>query len=115
MTRIDREALRRAVEVASAQSEARRQQIEEMLKERDWEEVALFAAYSAQNHALSLRPWQTPPCEVYDIDEALRQPRDDQRGEHRAAVLLQRLQDAGLSRFEPDPIGALERVQVLLP
>jgi hypothetical protein len=30
--------------------------------------------------------------------------------EYEAHVLLQRLLNAGLSRYEPDPIGALERV-----
>ena len=32
-------------------------------------------------------------------------------GKRSAALLLQRLLDAGLSRWEPDPLGALARIE----
>jgi hypothetical protein len=35
----------------------------------------------------------------------------DHRGEHRAAGLLQRMLALGIWRFEPDPVGAIERAE----
>lgn len=67
-------------------------------------EAAKFAAYCAQIDNLALRPWQSPPCfaerpncDAYAVD------------------LLQRLLAAGLSRWEPDPAGALARIEASPP
>lgn len=50
-------------------------------------------------------PWQSPPCVASLAD--LGKPFDDPRGARESAELLRRLIDAGLSRFELDPIDAL--------
>jgi hypothetical protein len=56
-----------------------------------------------------LQPWQDPPC-IASLDN-LTKPHGDQRGERESAEWLRRLLDAGLSRFEPDPLAAIERVE----
>jgi hypothetical protein len=60
----------------------RSRQLASMLSDEPWIEAAEFAAYGVQIEALALKPWESPPC-VVDEDEA------------------------GLSRYEPDPKGAL--------
>jgi hypothetical protein len=62
MKRVDMEALRRAIAMPRASDPLRDQQIASMLEEREWLEVAEFAAYCCQTEALNLRPWQPPPC-----------------------------------------------------
>jgi hypothetical protein len=54
MDEIDKDALTRAIELARAEPD-RAQQIESMLKDRPWEEVAQFAAYHQQCKNLSLK------------------------------------------------------------
>jgi len=74
-----------------------------------WADIARHAASICQIESLGLRAWQTLPCEV-EINET------DARGcEHRstrnASMILKRLLNAGLSRYEPDPPTALARVE----
>jgi hypothetical protein len=108
MKPVDREALTRAIALTTERTrdEPRRDgetQIEHMLKNRPWREVGEFAAYGQQMHALQLRPWQHPPCWVGT---------DDPDPEHAPAVaLLKRLLANNLSRFEPDPVAALQAVE----
>jgi hypothetical protein len=87
---------------------ATRQQIEAKLESEPWLDVAKLCAYGCQCAALHLEPWQPPPCWV-EIDDG-----DDEiapvLGRRAAAELLRRMLAAGLSRYEPDPIGALARV-----
>ena len=82
-------------------------QIDAKLADESWAEVAELASYCAQGRALSLKPWQTPVCEIHDLASALAQPYGDQRGEREAAELLQRMQRLGISKFDPDPVGAI--------
>jgi hypothetical protein len=42
-----------------------------------------------------------------DPDGALRQPYGDARGAREAAEILKKLLALGLSKFEPDPLGAI--------
>jgi hypothetical protein len=84
-----------------ASGKQRREQLDSMLEDRSWEEVAQFAAYDLQFDSLRLKPWQTPPCCVVDENE----PRV---GEESAAKLLHRMLKAKISRWHPDPIAALE-------
>jgi hypothetical protein len=106
---IDREALERAIAIDRQRDLATRQQIDEKLEREPWREVAEFAAYGCQCTALHLKPWQPPPCWAHP---------DDGDGEYgpvmgrrAAAELLRRLLAAGLSRYEPDPVKALDRVE----
>lgn len=99
---IDRDALARALAIEQAGDEPGRRD-----QGRDWFEAATSASYACQRRALGLRPWQSPPC----YGDA--HPGHD--GHADAAVLLQRLLDAGLSRWEPDPLQALAQAEAPPP
>ena len=71
-----------------------------MLKDRSWEDVAMFASFSCQMTSLRLKPWQTPPCHVVDEHE----PRV---GEEMGAKLLRKMLKNNISRWHPAPIEAL--------
>ena len=94
----DREALEAAM-VKTREEPERAEQLDEMLKDRSWIEVAEFAASHCQRRALRLKPWELPPCDIYEDDP-------DSPGKR----LLKRMLDAGISQFHPDPVAALEAV-----
>jgi hypothetical protein len=97
---VDREALERAVSLVLADRGDFSQHVASMLRERKWIEVAQFCAFSLQMDALSLKPWQEPPC--WDGEDV----RDPQTRE-----LASRLRAANLSIFEPSPLAALARAE----
>jgi hypothetical protein len=111
MRRIDREAMARAIAELRAESDQERERIDGMLAREPWERVGAFAAYCRQDTNLKLKPWMTPPCWVRDIDGTPADGDDGVMGRYAAAVLLQRMLAAGLSRYEPDPVGAFERAE----
>ena len=112
MTPTDKDALTRAIVAARAESAGRAKQLDSMLTDRPWQEVAEFAAHCVQGRTLGLMPWQMPPlCYANRLDSALREPFGDPRGAREAGELLRRLLDAGLSKYEPDPLGGLERAE----
>jgi hypothetical protein len=77
-------------------------------KDRDWTEVAEFAAHCVQGRTLGLMPWQMPPlCYANHLDSALREPFGDPRGAREAGEVLKKMLALGLSRFEPDPLQAI--------
>jgi len=92
---LDREALRRAVEMMRAEGGANRLQIEQKLRDEPWQQAAAFAAYHCQRQTLNLKPWEDTPSH---IDQDSREP---------GARLLRRMLKAGVSRYEPDPLAAL--------
>ena len=99
MTPTDRAALECAVEIARRDpKEAARIDARLAQPGADWLDIAKGCAFHCQIVALRLQPWQNAPM-YGDVTE----PRVDQQ----AAELLRRLLDAGLSRYEPDPIAAL--------
>jgi hypothetical protein len=107
LSRVDREALERALAMACSESPEERARFEEMLRKEDWREVCETAAYAMQCRMLKLKCWQAPPCHVHDdvVDDCT-------YGHKRAEVgLRRRLLAAKLSLFEPDPIGALKRAE----
>jgi hypothetical protein len=81
----------------------RARQLDAMLADRPWDEVAQFAAYFCQTKTLHLKPWQIPPCHVADPDNPA-------PGEATAAKILRKMLAAGLSRWHPDPLAGLEKV-----
>ena len=110
LTPIDRAALELALEADRSKGDrATRLQLESMLQERPWIEVAKFAAYGRQCDALRLRPWQPPPCWA-EVDD-----QDNEAGPisgHRAAAeLLRRMLALGISRWHPDPLAAIEAAE----
>jgi|SRR6266851_579011 len=114
MTPIDRAALELVIEVTRRESPARRQQIDDFLSSpmwiRPWFDVATFCASCAQSRALNSPPWQPPPCNIGNIAAALDDP-DEQRGYRAAALLRQRMERCGVSRWHPNPVAAIAEVE----
>jgi hypothetical protein len=110
MTRADKDALTRALDLARAESPAEARRIDTMIRERGWQSAAEFAAYGLQDRALRLRPWEVAPAWLKtdaDVAHALTAPASHHARLQQAAQLVERLQAAGLSRYEPDPVRAL--------
>jgi hypothetical protein len=103
VNRLDREALKRALALARAESRGRAAQIADKLKDEPWEDVAEFASYCCQIDNLELKPWQDPPMFA------------EIRPDPNALALLVKLLGAGLSRYEPDPVAALAQVRGASP
>ena len=92
------DALKRCLEIAKRDRETR-----ELMADKPVNEAMEAAAYHCQHSALNLKTWQEPPC-VEDEDDP--HPRDPG-----AQKLLRELLQAGISRFEPDSLAALQRVK----
>jgi hypothetical protein len=60
MTKVDREALKRALATSRSNPEYA-VQIETILSAEPWDRVAGYAAYCCQIDNLGLQPWQDPP------------------------------------------------------
>jgi len=100
---VDQKALERALAMV--------RQIDSKLEDEPRVDVARFAAYCCQCNNLHLKPWQPPPCWVDELVSDIHAGPDGIGGQYQAAKLLQRLLEAGLSRFEPDPESALKEVR----
>ena len=110
LSRIDRDALERALAMACRESPEQAARYEEMLRLKPWQEVCESAAYSMQLKTLRLKPWQAPPCNTYS-DEV-----GHGYGHSRGEVLLRRrMLKAKISLYEPDPIAALEKIAAGVP
>jgi len=109
---IDREALGRALKLILGRPEredpGRREQVERLLREEGWFVAADFCVYCCQMELVRPRLWQPVPSDITDIEGTLAKGDDGLGGSYRAALLLKRMLAAGLSRYEPDPVRALE-------
>jgi hypothetical protein len=105
LSRTDRDALERALELARAVSEAERTRFDAIETREGWQEAAERAAYRLQVKTLKLRPWQCPPCDCRS--DEVGQGYGHSRGE---VMLRHRMLKARISLFEPDPIAALELI-----
>jgi hypothetical protein len=109
MTDADKQAFARAIEMARAHDEGRRQQIDDFLRTRAFEDVGRFAAYGCQMRALRLPPWAYPPCWINEAEiDAIIARGDDPHGRFVAAKLLKRMLEVGVSKYDPDPMRAIE-------
>jgi hypothetical protein len=95
----DEDALKLAVKICRARDEGSRDQIDWKIENDRWRDAAEFAAYSCQYDSLNLKPWEEPPCRADENSD------DDSP----ARTLLRRMLAAGVSRYHPDPIAALDR------
>jgi hypothetical protein len=84
--------------------------IDDHVRNSGFFEAGRLASYHCQYRALQLKPWEFPPIWIDDISATLKEP-PEFKDRHRAAKLLQRLFAHGLSRYEPDPVAALERAE----
>jgi hypothetical protein len=109
---VDQEALERAIELVRNRSEkedpGRRAQIDRMMEEDDWFRTVEFCVHCCQMDLVRPRLWQPIPADIDDLEGTLAKGDDGLGGGYRAALLLKRMLAAGLSRYEPDPVRALE-------
>ena len=110
LSRIDRDALERALELARAVSEAERTRFDAIETRDGWQEAAERAAYSRQVKTLQLRPWHAPPCACRS--DEIGPGYGCSRGE---VMLRRRMLKAKISLYEPDPIAALEKIASAAP
>jgi hypothetical protein len=108
----DREAMERAIALSlGSRDRAEAERVRDMLRTRPRAEVGWSCAISCQEKVLRTRPWQPVPA----ADYVAVTDRDDEgspiMGRAAAAELLRRLLAAGLSRYEPDPLRALARIE----
>jgi hypothetical protein len=101
---VDRDALERCMDMAR-RDPSRARQMDSMLTDQAWLEVATFASYVVQGQNLRLKPWESPPM--------CGGPTPGRTGpaaesDIKAGQLLDRMLAAGLSQYEPDPIAALK-------
>jgi hypothetical protein len=112
--KIDREAMKLAIEMVRKRGGADKRQIEEMLRERPWEEVGDFAAGCCQERRLRTKPWQPTPSDDYIFryyKQHLAKGPDGIMGRYRAAELVERMLKAGVSVYHPDPERALAEAE----
>jgi Arc/MetJ family transcription regulator len=113
LSKTDREAMERAIALVRAESRQESERVDEMVAKEGWKRAARYCCYARQDIALHLKPWMTPPCWLRtddDVAAALAQPYGVD-GKRAAGELVQRLLVNGLSRYEPDPLRALEQAE----
>jgi hypothetical protein len=74
-----------------------------IMRPQPWREVAEFAADICQTESLNLMPWEQPPC----------RPGVDCTGNDASLKLAAKMEAAGVSRWHPDPLRALEEANAL--
>jgi hypothetical protein len=91
----DRAALQTAI--AIAQKSERACELADLIRERGWDQAARICAHDCQSRALRLPHWSDEvPCQA------------SVRGRSRASRLLRRMLRRGVSRYDPNPLAALE-------
>lgn len=97
MTKIDKAALELALEmVLTGKDLNRAEQVRLILEEDGWRQAAKFCSYYLQMRRLRLKPWERPPCRL------------DRPDDSEAGRLLGRMLAAGMSKYDPDPLAAME-------
>jgi hypothetical protein len=105
LSRVDRDALRRALVIARAESTTYCEHLAGIEEREGWVSAAQSASYHCQVRSLRLKPWQAPPC--HGGPDEIGVGYGNTTGEVRLRL---RLRAAGLSLYEPDPAGALEKI-----
>ena len=111
MTRIDRRALRLAIEVCRREP-GRDEQITAKLKTETWESVGRFCSTVAQGRKLDLKPWQLCPCDVLPAEVETSPPHHQA---HAAFELQRRMLRLKISKFHPDPLAAIAEAEAARP
>jgi hypothetical protein len=82
------------------------QQIMDKLRSEPREAVARFAVYCQQMDNLGLKPWEMPPCGIDDADAII--ALGEGHADFKAAQLAKRMEKHGVSKYDPDPLAAVE-------
>jgi hypothetical protein len=104
LTKIDEDALRRAVDQARREP-MKAEQLDGIEKQSGRIEAQMTSAYHCQVRNLKLKPWESPPMHGDVVNARSGDGRD------KARELLDRLLAANLSRFEPNPLQALQAIE----
>ena len=91
----DRDALYAAIAIVRRHPE-RWREFQDLMRERGWEAATKVVVFDCQARSMRLRWWEQPPCLA------------SLRGKDRAARLLRRMLRRGVSRYDPNPLAALE-------
>jgi hypothetical protein len=102
MQKKDKAALELSMKQVRDGPEKRGEQIDRMLVDRPWFEVARFASACCQSRALDLKPWELPPVWV-----GISGGHGDPHGE----ALWKRMKGLGISRYHPDPLRACQEAE----
>ena len=81
--------------------------VDELEKRKGRRRMGQFCCAILQAEALGLRPGSIVPCNAQ-----LRNSYEANPHRRRAYEIAQRLEDAGLSKFEPDPLAALKEFEI---
>ena len=103
LTDADEAAIALAIEMERAVNP---KEIASMLCDRTWKEVGTFAVGRCQDRNLNLKSWECPPYQTRLVD-----PSDDWGYRPGEVALLKRMLRAGVSRFHPDPMAAIEAAE----
>jgi hypothetical protein len=112
ISKVDRDVFERALAIMLKHRELiYRGDFKRRLDEREepWDAIGRHAALVCQVESMGLKAWQVAPCEV-EINE-IDAPGYEHRRTRHASLTLERLLNGGLSRYEPDPPAALERIE----
>lgn len=104
ITADDTAALTRAIEQERRHGDAKA--IDAMLKDQSWHEAGVHASWCCQDRNLRLRPWECPPLATKSTD--VNDAADVWGWRLNEIRLLKKMLDRDISRYEPDPIAALE-------
>jgi hypothetical protein len=87
----------------------------DLLRRSNFEEAGSYASFWTQMYALHLRPWNTPPCRIYDYENELGGDNIPQqircRYEPGEVELLRRMRALKISKWHPDPLGAIKEAE----
>jgi len=110
LTDADREALRRAMRMKREFDPRYRDVTDVEIDAADDEwlwSYGIGASFGLQLNRLQLKPWQCPPCHADDEVS----PKGEYGGMPEEVSLLKRMRALGLSRFEPDPLAAIDAAE----
>jgi hypothetical protein len=104
MDQRDLEAMRRAIATLRGDAELGAT-VEALLQDQGEQAAGIFAVGLLQVKNLKLKAWECPPCDSSETASNHYGARPNE------VALLRKLLTLGLSRYEPDPLRAIERVE----
>jgi hypothetical protein len=114
ISEVDQDALERALAIMLRHRELGRDFTRRLDEGREpWADIARHAALSCQIASMGIKPWQKVPNEV-EINQT-DPPGDEHHRTRHASLTLERLLNAGLSRWEPDPAAAITAAETKKP
>jgi hypothetical protein len=99
---VDRLALERCIEIARRNPEMMKTFDSKAAAGVSWYDIGVSACFRVQIEAMSLMPWQSPPCFAQ-----ITEPRPDPV----ALGILERMLRVGLSRYDATPMESLAKAE----